>query len=427
MGSAHQDVLFFVFIGFFILIGLTSLAVLLGFVKNADRKFRQAAVPGFVGAVTTAVIGLFKIAITPAVVPIVVTLLPPPGVALPALKSGKYQYDEVAADNVRVVTKEGAVVPVLGEGNWQVQLSGEVANKPMHLHLQDEDGNWWQAGPFFPNYIRQEIRSGKAMTPISDASWHVPGVTLVSAAGPPGVLTAQQQAELKFNNYARRIDDRYGRAFYEWRVFVDEPQKVLDTIAQVDYVLHPTFPNPFQSSRDRGRKFELVTTGWGGFNILITVHYVDGREAKATYFLDLNKGWPAEIQKTTSSSMQLKLEKIQVNADGSVGSTGWLFDVLVDGKRMLHLANRSYDDGRESTKKPSSYGPDSGSWIIGPLNLGRGQTIRIDVKGERSFGHDTATGTATLRANGGPFAVDVANTKDRKKGSFTFYFAPASM
>jgi hypothetical protein len=58
--TQFQAVLFFVFIGFFVLIGLVSLVVLLGYPRSADHRFRQWAIPGFVGSVTTAVIALFK-------------------------------------------------------------------------------------------------------------------------------------------------------------------------------------------------------------------------------------------------------------------------------------------------------------------------------------------------------------------------------
>jgi hypothetical protein len=64
---------------------------------------------------------------------------------------------------------------------------------------------------------------------------------------------------------------------------------------------------------------------------------------------------------------------------------------------------------------------------VGPVRIGSGQSTRIDVIGERSSGHDKATGTATLPANGGTLAVNVVNAADRKKGSFTFYFSTVSM
>jgi hypothetical protein len=302
MASEHQAVLFFVFVGFFILIGLASLSVLLGFCKTADRRFRQWALFGFFAGVSTAIFGLFKILFITQIAPVVVILQPPVGISPPVLKGGTYQYDEIVAKADSVVTRTGRVFPVVGEGNWQVQLPGEVSNKPMRLHLEDENGNWWETSPFFPNYIRQEMRTGKALVPESHNSWQPPGVALLLAAEMNGAQGASEQSTVKFNNYARKRPGGSEPAYYDWRIFVDEPPAVLNTIDQIDYVLHPTFPQPFQTSRNRNNAFELVNSGWGGFNILITVHYTNGRQAKTSYLLDLRKDWPTESRNTATGA-----------------------------------------------------------------------------------------------------------------------------
>lgn len=123
---------------------------------------------------------------------------------------------------------------------------------------------------------------------------------------------------MRFNNYARKTGDQYGRPYYEWRVFVNEPPSVLQTIEQVDYVLHPTFPDPFRTSRNRDNAFELAASG-GEFTIVITVHFTNGKEAKTGYYLNLSKPWPPEAQRrtTSTSNLRIRLEKVHVEWDGT--------------------------------------------------------------------------------------------------------------
>jgi hypothetical protein len=288
----NQQVLFYVLVVFFVLIGLSSLFVLL---RTPDKSFRKWAVSGFAAMVTTAVVGAFKIAMAPAPAPIIVTLRAVDGTPIPKLKNGEYRYDEVGRDKVTLVTQKGGVVPVVGEGGWQVQLPGEVSNKVIQLILHDENGGAWETGPFYPNYVRQEVRAGRSAAPAPITRWDAPGVVVLLAA--ERTEDGSVAPAVTVNNYARRIADRYDRPYYEWRVFVDESPAVLEKISRVDYALHPTFPDPFQSSRDRAKQFELQASGWGSFTIVVTVSYTDGRQAKFNYWLDLQKAWPATAQK----------------------------------------------------------------------------------------------------------------------------------
>lgn len=82
--------------------------------------------------------------------------------------------------------------------------------------------------------------------------------------------------------------------YYRWRVFVDESKSVLEDIEAVQYLLHPTFPDPLRIRTSKGEQFGLETTGWGEFTLSITVQYRDGTESKAFYRLDLSKDWPCE-------------------------------------------------------------------------------------------------------------------------------------
>ena len=302
-----RDVLFWVFISFFVLIGVASLAVQLGFIQSGvSPAFRKWALASFIGAVTTAILGMFKMVFFPAPPPTVATL-PSYSVALvfpatappPSLHDGSYEYEDADSDSVRSHT--GVVVPTLGPGGWIVKLPGAAADKSVRLTLKDRDGKSWEVkDPFYPNYIAKNIEAAGPTTSGASDARPTFGVAVLMAAEPGRELTAPGPAVAKFNNWARPLDMRSGQNYYEWRLFVDEPSAVLNAIRQVDYVLHPTFPDPFRTSQDRDKNFELVASGWGTFTVLITIHYTDGRDAKTTYDLDFHKAWPTAAAPSNS-------------------------------------------------------------------------------------------------------------------------------
>lgn len=296
------DVLFWVFLGFFLLIGILSLLSMAGVVKP-DPRFSRWAVPGFIGAVTTAVIGLFNVMVHTKA-PLFVTLVPPQEeITVPLdLVEGQYKYDEPTPSGIK--THSGRVEMTLGEGGWQAKLPQEVLEKPVELTFKDRDENWWGVHPFYPNHNRQVLVKTVAPaqpavglffegTPVGNAYANLPeSATSAGSQQPSPLLIAKEEKPLKFDNYARSIGEMRNRTYYRWRVFLDEPQSVLDTIAEVQYLLHPTFPEPLQVRKDPNDKFALETSGWGEFTILITVRYKDGSEEKTSYHLDLSKSWP---------------------------------------------------------------------------------------------------------------------------------------
>ena len=103
--------------------------------------------------------------------------------------------------------------------------------------------------------------------------------------------------KVKINNYSKRVGLTGERAYYKWRAFVDEPPSVLDSIKQVEYFLHHSFPEPYQKSRDKADKFALETHGWGEFKLGVGVTFEDGTEEYLKYNLVLDpekKPWPDE-------------------------------------------------------------------------------------------------------------------------------------
>lgn len=97
---------------------------------------------------------------------------------------------------------------------------------------------------------------------------------------------------LRIKNYAKEVAGRAGRRWFKWKVFVDEPEEKLDEIRQVEYVLHPTFPNPKRVVKERKSAFALESAGWGNFSMLVSVRFKDGREERTRHLLDLARPWP---------------------------------------------------------------------------------------------------------------------------------------
>jgi transcription initiation factor IIF auxiliary subunit len=105
--------------------------------------------------------------------------------------------------------------------------------------------------------------------------------------------------KIKFNNIARYVGMRHVQNWYEWMVYVDEPDDVLQKIDAVEYLLHRSFPNPLRRRTDPSTNFSIESSGWGGFDIRITVFLKDGSRLETSYLLDLSKPWtPSLFQQT---------------------------------------------------------------------------------------------------------------------------------
>ena len=96
---------------------------------------------------------------------------------------------------------------------------------------------------------------------------------------------------IRLNNYARKIEREDGRERFKWIVFVDEDEEVLDQIEYVEYLLHPTFPNPRRIVSNRESHFALKSSGWGQFIIKAIVHLISGKVETTQHYLDFSKKW----------------------------------------------------------------------------------------------------------------------------------------
>ncbi len=92
----------------------------------------------------------------------------------------------------------------------------------------------------------------------------------------PGEFTIQQWEEYE------------GSDWWKWAVWIEGTKEALDSVDFVEWTLHPTFPNPIRTSRDRASKFRLQTGGWGVFPIVGRVQLKDGQQIKLRHYLKLH-------------------------------------------------------------------------------------------------------------------------------------------
>jgi transcription initiation factor IIF auxiliary subunit len=71
-----------------------------------------------------------------------------------------------------------------------------------------------------------------------------------------------------------------------WGVYVEGAKTELDRIRCVEYTLHPTFPNPVRVVCDRPSRFELSARGWGTFTVGVKLMLKDGSVRQLTYPLE---------------------------------------------------------------------------------------------------------------------------------------------
>lgn len=100
--------------------------------------------------------------------------------------------------------------------------------------------------------------------------------------------------KINFTNYSMFVGKKYDDDYYDWCVFCDDKPEKVNTIKQVEYTLHPSFPNPIRTVDDKKSRFALYSSGWGIFRIRIQILFKDNSTKDQTYHLQffLEDNWP---------------------------------------------------------------------------------------------------------------------------------------
>jgi hypothetical protein len=78
-----------------------------------------------------------------------------------------------------------------------------------------------------------------------------------------------------------------GKDRWRWATWIGAPDPELDRIAKVTWLLHHTFPQPLIETTDRPRRFKIVLTGWGVFQIRAELELVGGGRQRLSHWLQL--------------------------------------------------------------------------------------------------------------------------------------------
>jgi len=125
------------------------------------------------------------------------------------------------------------------------------------------------------------------------------------------------------NLVIRQAASYAGNERWDWSVWIDGPDAVLDQVESVEWVLHPTFPDPVVLVTQRQSKFRLSQNGWGEFEINANVKAKDGRRQHLTHQLRLAEsgGRPAQPASAEQSAAFSDNEQTPTDQGGQSAPT----------------------------------------------------------------------------------------------------------
>ena len=120
-----------------------------------------------------------------------------------------------------------------------------------------------------------------------------------------------------------------GHGRWHWSVWIDGPDAELDQVESVEWVLHPTFPNPVVPVKQRQTKFRIDRTGWGEFEISANVTAKDGSRQHLKHRLRLAESGAGSAQQTSGERPAVLIDIQQTASQADDGR--WHWSVWIDG------------------------------------------------------------------------------------------------
>lgn len=107
---------------------------------------------------------------------------------------------------------------------------------------------------------------------------------------------------------------------WEWSVWIEGAEAELDDIYEVEYTLHPTFPQPVRIVRERAEKFRLASAGWGEFEINAHAKLKDGSLQHLKHWLALDEAGGRQPPAKAMPKSRLKVFVSYAAADAALGN-----------------------------------------------------------------------------------------------------------
>lgn len=169
------------------------------------------------------------------------------------------------------------------QGEADLSRDGYITGSELGMYLRDKV-LYYQSG--------QTPQYGKIRDPDLDEGDFV---FLIGNSGAIVEKPVQGKSTLiKLKNYAKEEKPRKGTRWFRWKVFIDASPEVLNSITEVKYLLHPTFPQPVRIRTNKDSNFEFESSGWGEFTIRADIKFQDGHTKVVTHWLDLSASWPLD-------------------------------------------------------------------------------------------------------------------------------------
>jgi tetratricopeptide (TPR) repeat protein len=95
------------------------------------------------------------------------------------------------------------------------------------------------------------------------------------------------ESQIKITNTFKQDISKQG--WFDWDIFIDAPDDIINTIDSVTYRLHPTFRDRIRTVREKKDNFKLHGRGWGEFSVEVDIQLSNGNKIKKYHWLKLGE------------------------------------------------------------------------------------------------------------------------------------------